>query len=233
MRSRAKRKTKSHRAIFPDTVVPKNRNEIILQSVTGIDLPKKPIALYLGRAERTLREARLNYDQASFDRFTENSKLNPEIYEAWRLVSRVEDLEVIHDLVLKILRETTEAGRPVEGFENLPSLIDQEKGIAVEIGALGERIEGHKSDQAAFEGSGRMRRYAEGRRTIKRNRKGVKRNFLILYRELKKANSKATRNKLIKDALTLYPHKYPNTDPDKKLAPSKSAAYEWTSRRRN
>jgi hypothetical protein len=248
MRSGGKRKKKSHKAVFPDTVLPKNRKEIILQYVTGIDLPKKPIAFYSERAERTLRDAGMKYDQASYARttedfkqhrppsvlrLTENPKLAPAIYEAWRLISLVESLEVIHGLVLKILRETTDAGSLVEGFENIPGLIDQENTIAIEIGALGERIEGHKSNQAAFEGSGRMRRYAEGRSKIERNRKDIKRNFLRLYRELKRANLKATRNKLIEDALTLYPQKYPNTDPDKKLAPGKSAAYEWTSRRRN
>jgi hypothetical protein len=149
MRSGTKRKKQNHRAVFPDTVLPKNRKEIILQYVTGIDLPKKPIAFYLERAERSLRDAGFEYDQASFDRWTEDCKLTPQIYEAWLLISRVKSLEVIHGLVLKILRETTEAGKPVEGFESIPSLIDHENAIAKEIGALGERIEGHKSDRIA------------------------------------------------------------------------------------
>jgi hypothetical protein len=150
--------------IFPDTVIPKNQNEIILSYVTGIRLPKKSVAFYLELANRTLRDAGMEYGQASFartekdfkqkrppspSRLTENTKHDPAIFKAWRLISLHDSLNCLDELTAKILLETLLAGKPADGFENLPSLIDQQNAMRLEIGELGAEIQGHKSERLA------------------------------------------------------------------------------------
>jgi hypothetical protein len=173
-RKTRRRNTPSARrsVIFPDTVVPKNEKEIILSYVTGIMLPKKPIAFYLERAERTLRDAGMKYGQESFARtskdfeqhrppsvlrLTENPKLAPAIFKAWTLISLNDSLDSLNKLTAKILRETFEAGKPADGFQNLPSLIDQQNELARKIGELGAEIQGHKSERLARIGNTKVK----------------------------------------------------------------------------
>lgn len=162
-----KRKTKPsavRSVIFPDTAIPKTQNEILLSYVTGIRLPKKSVAFYLERAHRTLRDAGMEYGQASFarttedfeqhqppspSRLTENTKHDPAIFKAWRLISLNDSFNCLDGLTAKILRETVEAGKPADGFENLPCLIDQQNAMRLEIGELGAEMQGHKSERLA------------------------------------------------------------------------------------
>jgi hypothetical protein len=162
--TKRKNKPSGRSVIFPDTAVPKNQHEIILSYVTGIRLPKKSVAFYLERAHRTLRDAGMEYGQESFarttedfkqhrlplpSRLTENTKHDPAIFKAWRLISLLDSLNCLDELAAKILLETLLAGKPADGFENLPSLIDQQNAMRLEIGELGAEMQGHKSERLA------------------------------------------------------------------------------------
>ena len=231
-------KSKRKSVIFPDTVFPNSVEAKILSYVRGCDLPKKPIAFYVERAEHTLRSGGLAFDQPSFDRWTDKrDRSNPEINEAWRIKSLSENLKTIRDLVSRILGEAAEALRartvphspssePPDGFENILGLMDQMNEIAAEIGALGERIKGRESDPAAFEGSGRMRRYKKARVKIDRTRREIRNKFLRLYWAERKRSQGTERKRpqMFKTAKAQFEEKYPNLKP-----PSDSAAYSWTS----
>jgi hypothetical protein len=212
-KTRRRNKPSARRSvIFPDTVVPKNEKEIILSYVTGIMLPKKSIAFYLERAERTLRDAGMKYGQESFartsedfkqhrppsvSRLTENPKLAPAIFKAWSLISLNDSLDSLNELTAKILRETFEAGKPADGFQNLPSLIDRQNELAREIGELGAEIQGHGSERLARIGKAKVK----GAKPLIGSRKKTIPAYDSTLRRLRKEHPDWSGRSIVREAL--------------------------------
>ena len=231
-KTRRRNKLSARRSvIFPDTVIPKNEKEIILSYVNGITLPKKRFAFYLSLAHRTLRDAGMKYGQESFARtsedfkqhrppsvlrLTENPKLAPAIFKAWRLISLNDSLDSLKELTAKILRETLEAGKPADGFivaplirqshpadgfQSLPSLIDQQIELAREIGELGAEIQGHRSERLARIGITKVK----GAKPLIGSRKKTIPDWDPTLRRLRKVHPGWSDRSVVQEALKNHP----------------------------
>ncbi len=168
MKKRAKQKKGTDkaeiaRAIFADTEIPKDANEITEKYVCGYK-KHETVATYRARAVAILRGNGYDVDADTewFTRITDNSDLNAEVYEALRLVLVYDHLQGQKEFFLRIFAETKQAGTHVEGFDSIPEMLDRMQSMAGEIGALGERLKARENDAHAW----------RGKKTIMSARKG-------------------------------------------------------------
>src|ERR1700722_8597894 len=91
-------------AIFRDTVRPKTADEIITKVIGSP--PSETFESYRACAELTLRKAGFIFEAGNsefFDRLTADPKLPVELWEAAKLITRVEMLKTLNDLAARIL----------------------------------------------------------------------------------------------------------------------------------
>jgi hypothetical protein len=174
MKKRAKQKKGTDkaeiaRAIFADTEIPKDANEITEKYVWGYK-DHETVDTYRERAVAVLRangyDVDVDTDTEWFTRITDNADLNAEVYEALRLVLVYAKLQSQKRFFLKIVGETKQASAPVEGYDSIPEMIDGVQSMAGEIGALGERLKAHMSDADALRGKLTLKYARKGNESV-------------------------------------------------------------------
>jgi hypothetical protein len=150
VRKRRKRPLSKSSFVFEDSKFPATPDDIILLYTCGYDLPSaaESLTAYATLATTTLATAGYVFEQ-SFDAWSEDCERPLEVYEAWRLLNLSNSLESIKELRLQIMNEEKLAGHPVDGSENVLSLIEVEKKLVGEIHGLGERIKARKAEDMA------------------------------------------------------------------------------------
>jgi hypothetical protein len=150
--------------IFSDTFQPAEsrilKSIFLVASETNQDLVSETFASYLAIAERTLHAAGFDYTNASFELLINNCNLRPEVYEAWKLMNLYDALQPYREEDdsfvgrFGLLQSKKESGGPVESVSDPAHLVRaRDVRIAMQIGALGERIKARMSENFAGRGA--------------------------------------------------------------------------------
>jgi hypothetical protein len=235
MKSESAKKAKSSQgaderlAIFGDTPIPTTPDEILTMVIVGPWL--ETFESYQKLAERTLIKAGLVFESGDSefrDRILNDPKLPAELWEAAKLLWDIHALKTMNELTVNILHDAAAAGRVVGDDDNVFNLrthTGHMETIALEIGALGERIKGRGSEADAMFGREVRKRWKRGQDEIARKRSAIRKNFMSLFRAEQK-RSKGTgrkRPQMFESTKSQFRARYP----DLKI-PSDSAAYSWT-----
>jgi hypothetical protein len=217
-------------AIFGDTPIPTTPDEIVTMVIARPWL--ETFDSYQKLAEHTLIEAGFVFesgDSEFHDRLLNDPALPAEVWEAAKLLWDINALKILNDLTVNILHDVVATGRVGNddgNAFNLRTHTEHTQTITLEIGALGERIKGRRSEADALWGREVRKRWKRGQDEIARQRSAIRKNFMSLFRAEQK-RSKGTgrkRPQMFESTKSQFRERYP----DLKI-PSDSAAYSWTS----